>query len=221
MGETTKFCGRILLFLSSVFPLGERSGVNLRGEFGPVWDGPGLKKEGEEKIAEEVKEGEDEKMKEAEGEGGEGEKMQIDEEKAERVATTPEAPQQKDSTDGMFKCSISVTVLFTSIIDFYNVFWSMQFPFSRPPLFAEPQTLPQFKEAVAKVLPVIKEATARERALMGSKSSGLGSASLKRKREPEAVPQVAGKEYFFAKYLTSPDLLELEVTYNLYALESL
>lgn len=33
------FCGRILTFLSGVFPLGERSGVNLRGEYGPVWEG--------------------------------------------------------------------------------------------------------------------------------------------------------------------------------------
>ncbi len=34
MGTTTIFCGRILTFLSGVFPLGERSGVNLRGEYG-------------------------------------------------------------------------------------------------------------------------------------------------------------------------------------------
>ena len=37
------FCGRILTFLSRVFPLGERSCVNLRGEYGPVWEGPGAK----------------------------------------------------------------------------------------------------------------------------------------------------------------------------------
>ncbi|KAF8342533.1 THO complex, subunit THOC1, partial [Amanita rubescens] len=37
--KNTEFCGRILMFLSSVFPLGERSGVNLRGEYGPAWDG--------------------------------------------------------------------------------------------------------------------------------------------------------------------------------------
>ena len=37
-GATTVFCGRILTFLSRVFPLGERSGVNLRGEYGPVWE---------------------------------------------------------------------------------------------------------------------------------------------------------------------------------------
>lgn len=39
MGANTIFCGRILTFLSGVFPLGERSGVNLRGEYGPVWEG--------------------------------------------------------------------------------------------------------------------------------------------------------------------------------------
>lgn len=47
--QHTEFCGRILMFLSQVFPLGERSGVNLRGEYGPAWDGPvaGEDKDGE------------------------------------------------------------------------------------------------------------------------------------------------------------------------------
>ena len=27
-----------MTFLSGVFPLGERSGVNLRGEYGPTWE---------------------------------------------------------------------------------------------------------------------------------------------------------------------------------------
>jgi len=97
-------------------------------------------------------------------------------------------------------------------VDFYRTFWSLQLPFSRPPLFAEPGTMTQFKEAVNKVLPVIKEATAKERLLMGSKSILSGtSVSLKRKREPEAVTENLGNDYFFAKYLTSPELLDLEV----------
>jgi hypothetical protein len=62
MGErNTEFCGRILIFLSQVFPLGERSGVNLRGEYGPPWDGPVVnpakQKEGEEKDKMAVDEG--------------------------------------------------------------------------------------------------------------------------------------------------------------------
>lgn len=58
---------------------------------------------------------------------------------------------------------------------------------------------------------MIKEANAKERALMGSKAGAHTTGSLKRKREPEVVEDNAGKDYFFAKYLTSPELLDLEV----------
>jgi THO complex subunit 1 len=59
-------------------------------------------------------------------------------------------------------------------------------------------------------MPVIKEATAKERAMMGSRNLTGTAASLKRKREPEAE-ETNLNEYFFAKFLTSPDLLDLEV----------
>lgn len=73
-----------------------------------------------------------------------------------------------------------------------------------------PSTFISFKDAVDKVLPVIREATTKERAMMGSRSTGTAG-SLKRKREPETADEIAGSEYFFAKFLTSPDLLDLEV----------
>ena len=88
-------------------------------------------------------------------------------------------------------------------------------PFSRPALFADPKTFPAFKEAVGKVLPVIKEANAKERALMGSKSkdsSAKASGPLKRKRDTgPGEGASSSSEYYFAKYLTSPELLDLEV----------
>lgn len=48
--------------------------------------------------------------------------------------------------------------------------------------------------------------------MMGSRASAGGPSSGKRKREPE-IPSSEGNsnEYFFAKFLTSPDLLELEI----------
>ena len=73
-----------------------------------------------------------------------------------------------------------------------------------------PDTFADFQDSVNKVLPVIREATTKERAMMGSRSTG-SAGSLKRKREPEVTEGSAGSEYFFAKFLTSPDLLELEV----------
>ncbi|KAH9949329.1 UDP-glucose 4-epimerase [Amylocystis lapponica] len=180
-GATTLFCGRILTFLSRVFPLGERSGVNLRGEYGPVWDGPGLK---------------DREEREKEGAGaGEEDKMQVDDAKADTEESV--AAKRRERKEG-----ISTTLS------------GRQLPFSRPTFFVDPATFPAFKEAVNKVLPVIKEATAKERALMGSKTLG-GSAgssgSLKRKRDSEPVEDTAGKDYFFSKYLTSPELLDLEI----------
>ncbi|KAJ7459047.1 THO complex subunit 1 transcription elongation factor-domain-containing protein, partial [Mycena galericulata] len=180
MGSTTIFCGRILTFLSGVFPLGERSGVNLRGEYGPTWEGV------KAPVATAVDPGEqDVVMADAKETEKEEDKMQVDDE-----AKKPAVPE--DNKD-----------------DFYNTFWSLQLPFSKPPLFALPDTFNEFKDAVNKVIPVIREATAKERAMMGSRAGG--SVSLKRKREPDADESTTVTEYFFAKFLTSPDLLDLEI----------
>lgn len=67
-----------------------------------------------------------------------------------------------------------------------------------------------FKSAVNTVLPVIKEATVKERAMMGSK---IVVGTLKRKREESPTSNLddRSRNYFFAKFLTSPDLLDLEV----------
>lgn len=173
MGSTTIFCGRILTFLSGVFPLGERSGVNLRGEYGPMWEGV----KDVEKKHEDV-----ETVKGPE----ESQKMEVDSGK-------------KESADAKDKDG------------FYTTFWSLQLPFSRPPLFAFPNTFGEFKDAVDKVLPVIKEATTKERAMMGNRGASGASSNLKRKREPELGEASNNSEYFFAKFLTSPDLLNLEI----------
>lgn len=91
MGTTTIFCGRILTFLSGVFPLGERSGVNLRGEYGPTWEGVQFsdkaKREGSraESKAEETatKESKEDAVQETE-------KMEVDEMKAPAGQTLAE-----------------------------------------------------------------------------------------------------------------------------------
>ncbi|KAF5312071.1 hypothetical protein D9619_002707 [Psilocybe cf. subviscida] len=177
MGANTIFCGRILTFLSGVFPLGERSGVNLRGEYGPVWEGVQFHDKQKHKE-------EDEVMKvDAEGPSiPEEDKMQVD--------------SKKELTEEEKKEEV------------YNTFWSLQTWFAKPPLFANKDALGEFKDAVTKVIPIIKEATAKERAMMGSRTSN-GAAVLKRKREPEEETNL--NEYFFAKFLTSPDLLDLEI----------
>ena len=91
-------------------------------------------------------------------------------------------------------------------------------------MFADPAVFPAFKESVNKVLPFLKEATAKERAMMGNKSATgnnnfmpstsqtVVSVGSKRKRDAAEVDGSSSlKSYFFAKFLTSPDLLDLEV----------
>ncbi|KAJ3520430.1 hypothetical protein NMY22_g12764 [Coprinellus aureogranulatus] len=190
MGSTTIFCGRILTFLSGVFPLGERSGVNLRGEYGPAWEGVSFESQMEKVKAQEVDKDVD--MAPAD-EGGQDDKIMVD-------ATSN--PANTEDTEAKKKAEL------------YDTFWSLQLYFSKPTVFATPGTLEEFKGGVARVMPVIKEATAKERAMMGSRNLAGTAASLKRKREPE--PEVEGEEtnlskYFFAKFLTSPDLLDLEI----------
>jgi hypothetical protein len=48
--------------------------------------------------------------------------------------------------------------------------------------------------------------------MLGSRSGFGGTGSLKRKRELEANEESTATDYFFAKFLTSPELLELEVS---------
>jgi hypothetical protein len=70
MGTTTTFCGRILTFLSNVFPLGERSGVNLRGEYGPMWE-----------MVKATTTSDAPNQQEQKNDDGEADKMQVDPEK--------------------------------------------------------------------------------------------------------------------------------------------
>ncbi|KAL1676332.1 THO complex subunit 1 transcription elongation factor-domain-containing protein [Schizophyllum commune] len=183
----TEFCGRIMTFLSDIFPLSERSGVNLRGEYGPMWKGVGRQAKEEEKK----------------DEGGDV-KMEDSEEKPQ-VTETKEADAMQVDEDASKANKISAEKM-----DLYQTFWSLQLPFSRPPLFGtDPALMNRFKEGVNKILPVIKEATAKERAMMGSRSGA--SSGAKRKREPDTTADANSAEYFFAKYLTSPELLDLEI----------
>ena len=91
IGNTTLFCGRILTFMSQVFPLGERSGVNLRGEYGPVWDGPGGKDS-------EMKPGQ--QVSDKKGGAEDGDKMQVDE-------TKPEGSLEANKKEGTYRVTVS------------------------------------------------------------------------------------------------------------------
>ena len=183
--------------------------MNLRGEYGPTWDTVRISREGEVQ-GQKAEDRADVKPEDT---------MAVDGQPPEKLAAA-----SKSVAESMEKKEGKYTIIIFSPItqhvpDFYNTFWSLQLPFSKPSQFALPQTFGEFQEAVNKVLPVIKEATVKERALTGSRTVMTGAAAantFKRKREAEAAAeQTSGKEYFFAKFLTSPDLLDLEVCFSL------
>ncbi|PVG00892.1 hypothetical protein CPB86DRAFT_152194 [Serendipita vermifera] len=181
----TEFCARILVFMNDIFPYSERSGVNLRGEYGPSWEGPPSLAEGKELMLSEARQ-EDIRKNGSKDESGD---VKMDDAQVESGPT--------DKRDL-----------------FYKTFWFLQYPFSRPPLFADAGMFIAFQHAVNNTLPILSEATKKERSLAGSKSL----AGVKRKRDPmdrhDQRGQVVNehhKEYAFAKYLSSPELLELEI----------
>lgn len=98
--------------------------------------------------------------------------------------------------------------------EFYNVFWSLQTYFANPRTFTNKDALPEFKTAAEKVLAGLSEVTKKEQAMMGSVKGSL--AGTKRKladaQDLSGSERASGHDYVFAKFLTSPDLLEFEVS---------
>lgn len=96
MGSNSIFCGRILTFLSGVFPLGERSGVNLRGEYGPLWETVEVQPKVEEKTEVETKDievkEEDVKVKDTPVD------MEVEEKKPAPKSSSGPKQEQKDGT---------------------------------------------------------------------------------------------------------------------------
>jgi hypothetical protein len=82
----TEFCARILVFMNDIFPLSERSGVNLRGEYGPTWEGPPELDEGKRLVLEEAAKEEQRK----EGSKDESGDVKMDEEPEQELS-----PEQK------------------------------------------------------------------------------------------------------------------------------
>jgi THO complex subunit 1 len=168
----TVFCGRILLFLASIFPLGERSGVNLRGEFNKeniTYFEPEEPRPEEVTKADDDTDMEDEKDESIPTKGKNG-KTPADKPKIQVVE--PEDGEEVESMDldASVKAaagSDGVQVSPTHQVDkkrasnepeFYTLFWSLQRYFSNPQsLFtsAIPSNLPPILLTFASSFPSV------------------------------------------------------------------
>lgn len=209
--EDTIFCGRILIFLSKSFILGERSGVNLRGEFNveniTTFDQlpPSITND---------------------------EKMDIDQEDTAIAAAKDEAAditlmegESKPSVDDITKAGKTVSFETPTIQEpkqdqdvlsadsLYPVFWSLQNFFSNPTRLFVKESFETFKAGLAATMTKFKAADeeqmrqgAAARIADEARGRGINSGVVGEKRKRDELGS-----HFNPKYLTSRELFELEV----------
>lgn len=182
--DDTAFCGRVFIFLFQSFPLGDKSSVNLRGEYHTenvtTFDEP--EKE-PEKMEIDVKVQDSEVKKEAKADAESKENA----ESGKGVTFSDKEPPNTSE-------------------ELYPIFWSMQQFFNQPTKLFDTTNFAAFKVALEATMTVFKSALS----LRSAKVSDDATKKFKRKRSL-AAEDVADNS-FNPKYLTSKDLFELEVS---------
>jgi len=180
--EDPVFCGRVYIFLFQSFPLGDKSSVNLRGNF-HVENVTTF-----EDFLKASPAGEDDMQVEPSRTDGVRE-----ESKTEGVVTKPgESNRTSQGTSSTL-----------AIDDLYPVFWSLQHSFSNPPRLFEAENFKRFQKGLEATLAKFKEVP---------KVIQSGDSEQKKGGKPNSnddYDELAST--FNPKYLTSRDLFKLEV----------
>jgi THO complex subunit 1 len=186
--EDTAFCGRVFIFLFQSFPLGDKSSVNLRGEY----------------HVENVTTFDVLPVKEATPE-----RMDVDSEPKETNQTTNgtsrKAPDDTNNTAKGVTFTKAEKAL--SADELYPIFWGLQQNFSQPKRLFDPANFAEFKTGLEATMAMFVKVQAET---MGrpTKTTEDSKRGTKRKRG-QGDDDLANA--FNPKYLTSRDLFELEV----------
>ncbi|KAJ6262817.1 hypothetical protein Dda_1374 [Drechslerella dactyloides] len=183
--EDTVFCGRIFVFLTKSFPLSERSGVNLRGEFHV-----------DNKT---TFDNEEESNQHALPAGG----VRKEQEPDQPGSHTPTA-----SGDAMDMALSDASLAADAGLRLYTTLWSTQHDFAEPTRLFQKPNLDSFKTSLEAVIKAFK-------ASIDEHGHNLPSAALeiKRgiKRKRDGDDRQAELNNYNPKYLTSRELFDLEV----------
>ncbi|KAF1837005.1 nuclear matrix protein [Decorospora gaudefroyi] len=182
--EEPVFCGRVYIFMFQSFPLGDKSSVNLRGNF----------------HVENVTTFED-YLKES---NADQESMQIDADASFATSKGESASDEKviQVADSDKSKDAKPTTLDTEAL--YPVFWSLQHSFSNPPRLFEEATFKQFQTGLEATLAKFKEVP---------KVIQASDSERKKGQKPREVEDYdAFESTFNPKYLTSRDLFKLELS---------
>ena len=198
--EDAIFCGRVFFFLFQTFPLGDKSSVNLRGEFH-------VENTTKFEVLEQQKD-------------QNGEKMEVDSEppKAESEtpkASTPQPPARPGSKAVPIKAppkKEEEVVLSTS--DLYPIFWHLQQDFSDPTRLFAADRFQTFKKGLAYTITKFKKTPT----VVQTQAADDGKRGTKRKIGEDGTNGTQGGnidhfiDNYNPKYLTSRDLFDLELS---------
>lgn len=200
--EDAIFCGRVFFFLFQTFPLGDKSSVNLRGEF---------------HVENSTK------FDLGEPPANDGESMDVDQEGSKTEANTPkpatpaaETTPQPTGKPGSRavpikapKKSVEEEVLDNSTL--YPIFWRLQQDFSDPTRLFNVDSFQAFKKGLAATLLKFKKTPT----VMQSRSSESAQRGTKRKLEGNNGASDTSDQFadnYNPKYLTSRELFDLELS---------
>ncbi|GJC95525.1 guanylate kinase [Colletotrichum higginsianum] len=183
--EDTAFCGRVFIFMFQSFPLGDKSSVNLRGEYHvenvTVFDDTGVKT--------------DESTEQMDIDSQNGVKDGEVKSQAKAVSFDAKQPTQPDQP-------LNPDAL-------YPQFWSLQETFSQPKKLFDPSHLANFKRGLEATMTSFR-AIQNEQGQRPPKAVDEAQRGLKRKRDDVEGSDLANS--YNPKYLTSRDLFELEMS---------
>jgi len=204
--EDTVFCGRVFIFLFQSFPLGDKSSVNLRGEFHTenVTTYDDIVKPVPDVHAEDIIMAEGDDSTTTESQTGATSRPDSRGAGADEKSQVPKVvvPGDKRPSSKEPKEPVDLDAL-------YPVFWSLQAYFSAPSKLFDPDRLATFKAGLEATLSAFKNINTELDSQGGGRSSEEARKSHKRKRVADG-PEVSSN--FNPKYLTSRDLFDLEIS---------
>jgi len=208
--EDTAFCGRVFIFLFQSFPLGDKSSVNLRGEYHvenvTTFDDLQADLQAElqsdpktdPKVASQVEDG--------------AEKMDIDTTAVSngKNAADPKAASRAVPSDAKKPAGPDQPLEPDTL---YPLFWSLQECFNQPKKLFDKDQLARFKEGLEATMTTFR-VIQNEQGGRPSKSMEDTKRGVKRKKLDSEGDDISNA--FNPKYLTSRDLFELEVSRPLF-----
>ena len=187
--EDAVFCGRVYIFLFQSFPLGDKSSVNLRGEFHV-----------ENVTTFEVSAQTSEKAED---------RMDVDVGGEAEAVKAPDGVREEDeiAKSGAPDQNVKEKSQTLDTDTLYPIFWSLQHAFSNPVRLFSEENFNDFKKGLEATLAKFKEVPKVIQA-----PSPEGKRGVKRKFD-DGYDEFANT--FNPKYLTSRDLFKLEVCTSL------